>query len=210
MKNKLYIVGAGGFGREVYQWLQDERRLLQDHELVGFLDDDMEALSGFDLGHSVVAPLEGFAVGADDYFVCGIGSVEWKSRLCRPLMEQGARFLSLVHPTALIGRNVILGEGVVICPRVTLTCDVRVGAMSMINCHSSAGHDAVIGDWCTISAHCDLTGGTSLGQGVFLGSGVRVIPDRKIGAFSTVGAGSVVLRNVASATRVFGNPARVF
>jgi sugar O-acyltransferase (sialic acid O-acetyltransferase NeuD family) len=210
MKNKLYIVGAGGFGREVYQWLQDERRLLQDYEFVGFLDDDLAALSGLDLGHSVVAPLKGFPLGAHDFFICGIGSVEWKRRLCQPMLHQGARFLSLVHPTALIGRGVTLGDGVVVCPRVTLTCDVRVGAMSMINCHSSAGHDVVIGDWCTIGAHCDLTGGTSLGQGVFLGSGVRVIPSKTIGSSSTVGAGSVVIRNVAPETRVFGNPARVF
>ena len=43
MKN-LYIVGAGGFGREVYGWLTDELTLLKEHTFIGFLDDNKDAL----------------------------------------------------------------------------------------------------------------------------------------------------------------------
>ena len=43
MKN-LYIVGAGGFGREVYGWLMDELSLLKEHTFIGFLDDNKDAL----------------------------------------------------------------------------------------------------------------------------------------------------------------------
>lgn len=210
MKKKLYIVGAGGFGREVYGWLQDEGSLLSEYVFVGFLDDDDDVLSGFELGHGVVGPITGVELSEDDFFICGIGSVEWKKKLCQPMIDGGAHFLPLVHPTALIGRNVRLGPGVVVCPRVTLTCDIQVGAMTMINCHSTAGHDVTIGTWCTISAHCDLTGETVVEDEVFLGSGVRVIPSKKVGRGATVGAGSVVIRDVPPSCRVFGNPAREF
>lgn len=210
MSKKLYIVGAGGFGREVYGWLQDEASLLAEYDLIGFLDDDCDALKDFDVGHEVVGEISDFEFDENSFFICGIGTVEWKKKLCQPLVAAGARFLTLIHPTALIGRNVTLGDGAVICPWVTLTCDLSVGSMSLINCHSSAGHDVRVGSWCTISGHCDLTGGTIIEDEVFLGSGVRVIPYKTVGAGATVGAGSVVIRDVPSHTRVFGNPAREF
>lgn len=205
----LYIVGAGGFGREVYGWLLDAVDLSAEIQFSGFLDDNLEALAGFDYPVGVVAPASGFTPGAEDVFICGVGSVELKQDLCAPLLERGARFMTLVHPTAVLGRNVVLGAGVVICPRVTLTCDIEVGAMTMINCHSSAGHDCRIGAWSTISAHCDLTGCTQIGESVFMGSGARVIPGKRVGDGARIGAGSVVVRQVEAGQTVFGNPARI-
>lgn len=205
----LYIVGAGGFGREVYGWLH-AMGVSGDWQFSGFLDDNHEALKGFDYDKGVVAPVGDFAVNPSQRFVCGIGDVSTKIKLCQPLLDQGAQFIRVVHPTATVGRNVRLGRGVVVCPGVVLTCDIEVGDMVMINCCSSVGHDAIIGDWCTISAHCDLTGHTKLGRGVFMGSGARVIPGKSVGENAVVGAGSVVIRSVASGQKVFGNPARVF
>ena len=97
-----------------------------------------------------------------------------------------------------------------ICPGVILTCDIHVGRMAMINCHSSAGHDVQIGEYSTLSGHCDLMGHVKLGAGVFLGSGARVIPGKSIGSGALVGAGAVVVRSVKPLQKVFGNPARVF
>ena len=205
----LYIVGAGGFGREVYTWLH-AMDASSDWRFSGFLDDNATALGGLNYDKGVVAPISDFAVEPSQVFVCGIGGVSAKIKLCQPLIDQGARFLTIVHPTAVIGRNVQLGQGVVLCPGAILTCDIKIGAMTMINCCSSVGHDATIGDWCTISAHCDLTGHTKLGRGVFMGSGAKVVPGKSIGDDALIGAGSVVIQSVAAGQQVFGNPARLF
>lgn len=210
MGKDLYIVGAGGFGREVYAWLQDEAELLKTHRFQGFLDDNPQALAEFSIAARVVATISDFKVQPDAVFICGIGAVEPKKKLCAPLLAQGAQFLCLIHPSAIVGHNVQLGTGVVLCPRVTLTCDITVGDMAMINCHSTLGHDAKLGAWASVSAHCDLTGSTEVGEGAFLGSGARILPTRQVGRGAVVGAGSVVIRDVPGGARVFGNPAREF
>lgn len=205
----LYIVGAGGFGREVYSWLHDGFGSKRDWEFCGFLDDNSEALNNFDYEKGVVSTIEGFVPTVEDLFVCGIGGVPAKRNICEPLLKRGAQFLTLVHPSVVIGDNVRLGQGVVLCPGVVLTCNISLGDMVMVNCLSSAGHDVSIGAWSTVSGHCDLTGQTTLGSGVFLGSGARIIPGKKIGNNAVVGAGSVVIRSVAAGHKVFGVPARV-
>lgn len=206
---ELFIVGAGGFGRELLGWIKDLPEWENEWSFAGFLDDDSSALDGFDYDAQVVAPISGFTPKSDQFFACGIGNVAVKRKACCSLLERGVRFMTIVHPKALVGSNVTLGQGVVICPGVTLTCDIQVGEMAMINLHSTVGHDASIGSWSTLSAHCDLTGGVQVGAGVFLGSGARILPGKSVGDDAVVGAGSVVIRDVKAGNSVFGNPARV-
>mgnify|MGYP000709776514 FL=1 len=209
MKN-LYIVGAGGFGREVYAWLLDLPECNFEWQIKGFLDDNLEALDGFNYEAGVVARVADFLPARNDLFVCAIGAQAHKRRVCEGLKARGATFYTVVHPTAIVGPNVSLGAGAVLCPRVSVTCDVEIGEMVMLNLHCTVGHDVRIGAWSTVSAQCDLTGFVQLGEGAFLGSGVRVIPTKRIGDGAVVGAGSVVIRDVRSGQKVFGNPAREF
>ena len=206
----LYIVGAGGFGREVYAWLQDLPECDVDWRLRGFLDDNPGALNGFNYQSQVVASVSDFQPKSNDLLVCAIAARAHKRSICEQLKERGGQILTLVHPTAIVGPNVTLGEGAVICPRVSITCDVEIGAMVMLNLHCTVGHDVRIGAWSTISAQCDLTGFVQVGEDVFFGSGARVIPGKRVGDRAVVGAGSVVIRHVRAGQKVFGNPAREF
>lgn len=45
MKN-LIIIGAGGCGRELLQWVKDINKVKKLWNIKGFLDDDLNALSG--------------------------------------------------------------------------------------------------------------------------------------------------------------------
>ncbi len=205
---KLIIVGAGGFGREVYAWAKDHPDCGTIWGIAGFLDDDAGALSGYHHPVEVIDSVEEHQPAADELFVCAIGSPLIKKKVCEALLGRSATFISLVHPSVILGENIKLGNGVVLCPRVTLTADVSIGDFAAINCHSSVGHDVVIGEWGTISGHCDLTGNTRYGAGAFLGTGVRIVPGRSVGEFAYVGAGSVVIRSVKNGQKVFGNPAQ--
>jgi len=205
---KLIIVGAGGFGREVYAWAKGHPDSGSAWEIAGFLDDDAAVLDAYDYPVRVIGSVETYQPNADEVFVCAIGAPMIKEKVCQALLARSAAFITLLHPSVILGENVQLGMGVVLCPRVTLTSDISVGDFAAINCHSSAGHDVVIGDWATISGHCDLTGNTRYGVGAFLATGVRIVPGKCVGDFAYVGAGSVVIRSVKDGQKVVGNPAR--
>ena len=116
MLPELYIVGAGGFGRELYCWLMDMPEWGREWKFAGFLDDNLSALDGFNYDATVVGPVSGFEPADGQLFACGIGNVASRLAVCSPLVEQGAQFLTVVHPSSVVGANVVLGEGVAASP----------------------------------------------------------------------------------------------
>lgn len=206
---RFLIVGAGGFGREVLQWSRDAGLDQGECVIHGFLDDDPRALDeAGGVGLPITGTIRDYAPREDEMLICGLGLPRAKWTCLRALVERGARFKTVVHPTALVGQNVRLGTGCIICPGVVLTVDIAVGEFVTFNCYSSVGHDGCVGDWSTLSGYASVSGKCKIGKGVFLGSHVAMLPSLSIGDWATVGAGSVAWRSVPPRTTVFGVPAR--
>ncbi|NIK76087.1 sugar O-acyltransferase (sialic acid O-acetyltransferase NeuD family) [Paenibacillus castaneae] len=204
---KLIIIGAGNFGREMLAWsLASE--LFNNWKVFGFIDDDLEALNGYNVGYPIVSTINEYLPKEDDVFICSINNPNVKLEVCEKLKSIGAKFINIIHPMAIVGPNCTIGEGVILCPFSMLTSHVNLGNYVTINAHSTIGHDAVLGDGCTLSGHCDITGFAHLEKGVFMGSGSRILPKAHIGEYAFIGAGSVVLRKVKAKRKVFGIPAQ--
>jgi sugar O-acyltransferase (sialic acid O-acetyltransferase NeuD family) len=205
---KLLIVGAGGFGRELYAWASQHPDHGRAWTLAGFLDDNASALAAFG-DFAPVRPLARHRPAPDEVFLCGLGLPPQKERLLAPLLATGASFLTFIHPRALVGQRVRLGAGVVLCPGAIVSADVDLGDFVMVNLHATVGHDASIGAWSTLSAHCDVTGRVQVADRVFMGSRVSIIPGRRVGSRAILGAGAVVITDVPSDATMVGNPAKV-
>lgn len=206
---KLYIVGAGGFGREVYGWAHEHPDCGREWEPAGFLDDNPHALDGYEgIEHPVVASISEYTPQQDDLFLIAIGNPATKKKVAEALKAKGAVFHTLVHPLARIGRNVKLGPGCILGPYVIMTCDIEVGESSAFYFFCALGHDVRVGKYCQLSASCDLTGGVTLGDCVFMGTHATVIPQVSIGDNAFIGVRSVVLKDVAPGKKVYGFPAR--
>jgi sugar O-acyltransferase (sialic acid O-acetyltransferase NeuD family) len=203
----LLIISAGAFGREVCVWAQQAIRAGADWRLKGFLDDRTGVLDGFSFDVPVIAAPAAYEPAADDWFICAIGTPAAKRPYCESLSAKGARFATLIHPTALVGHDVQIGEGSIVGPFTQLSCNIRMGRHVAFGTHSNTAHDTRFGDYCQISGSCEINGYATLADDVFLGSHATILPHAKVGAGAYVGAGAVVLRKVAPGTKVFGNPA---
>lgn len=207
---QLVIIGAGGFGREVLQWARGCPAFRQEWEIAGFLDDNPVVLQSYpEVKLPVLGSTSGYEPQPDDVFICAMGKPGLRSIMWERISSKGGQFTRLVHESCIVGRNVDLGDGVILCPRVSLTCDISIGRNTALNLLTSVGHDARIGEHCQLSSYCDITGFVEIGDQVMLGSRTSIIPGRWVGNRTVVGAGSVVVTNVPDDVTVFGNPAKI-
>jgi sugar O-acyltransferase (sialic acid O-acetyltransferase NeuD family) len=184
----------------------------REWESVCLIDDNVEAararMQRCNIGVPVIGTIQDFSPSEEDLLICAIGDPSNKLVACERLKARGGRFTNIIHPTVAIGHETTLGMGVIMARLSLLTVNAQIGNFVTINLYSSCGHDAVVEDGCTISAHCDITGHAHLDRGVFLGSHAAVMPGVRVGTFATVAAGSVAFRNVKAGETVIGVPAK--
>ena len=215
MKN-LWIVGAGGFGRELFFWLKHSPENGVNWNIAGFVDDPLveKGIKGNPIEKYLktynlkLKAFEDEKWTDKDIFVIGIGQPLLKEKVINKMIKQGVQFLTFMHPSAIIGEFVEIGYGSVICPNCIITCDVNIGKFVTINIGSTVGHDCKIGDFTVISGNCDITGNCKLGQKVFLGTHANLNPGTIIEDGATVGAGSFGIGKVKKEKVVLGVPAR--
>lgn len=205
---RLIIIGAGGFGREIANAAQEAVGYGTEFVLKGFLDQKPDALDGFAGYPSLLGSPEAYAVQPDDVFFVAMGNLRLRRKNAELVAAKGGRFQTLIHRTASLGRNVVIGAGSYVAHNAVLTADIQVGRNVCVFHGTVIGHDGRIGDCSHVSSLVFLGGGVRLGAGVTLHPGVRVAPFKTIGDGATVGIGSVVLTNVRAGATVFGVPAQ--
>lgn len=205
---KILIAGAGGFGRELLQWIKDVNREVPTWEIVGFLDDDIHALDEVEIDYGIIGTIKDYEAKADEEVAIALGSPAIKRKVVQILKDKCARFATVIHPTAILSPFAHFGEGFIMFPYSKLSCNSSVGDFVTL-LSTPIGHDNVIGDYTVISGGCNIVRNVRIGRDVFVAAGVAIAQDVTIGDGAYLGLGSVVLKDVKARTKVFGNPARV-
>lgn len=205
---QLIIIGAGGFGRELFGVAREALGYGTAFVIKGFLDDNLHALDGFHGYPPILGTLADYTLAPDDVFITALGNVKTRKACATALAARGAKFQAIVHTSAYLGPNTVVAPGAFIANYAVLTADVVVGAHACVFPHAAIGHDCRLGAYSHIYASVVLGGGVQVGDCAVIYPGANVVPRITIGADATVGIGATVVAEVPAQTTVFGNPAR--
>ena len=206
MKEPILIYGAGGLGKEVLSLV----RVLNKFEAVGFIDDGVKkgtvikgvkVLGGVDFLNSYSPPVN---------MVLAVGDPSTKAMLIKTIDPSRVYFPVLIHPSVIVQDEgaISFAGGTIIGAGCILTTDISISAHVLLNLNTTVGHDTTIGDFSSIMPATNVAGNVQIETGVLIGSGANIMNGIRLGRFSRIGMGSVVIRDVEPETTVAGVPAK--
>jgi len=212
MYGLVFILGAGGFAKEV-AWVLKENRCSR----LFYLSDDPTQRGKSYCGGLVAGSIEEHFTPHTGQFrghyICGVGSPELKRKFVGRVNNHNvsAKWCGpLIHPSVALGLGIVdIHEGAVVCANSSITCDVVIGKHVAINLNCTIGHDVIVKSFCNLSPGVHISGHVVLEEGVDIGTGAVILPGVRIGRDAIIGAGAVVTKDVPERAVAVGVPAKV-
>mgnify|MGYP000472436169 FL=1 len=198
MSKKLVIIGASGHGKVV----ADIAKKTGYHEIV-FLDDNenVHECGGYPV---VGRSHEVETINAD--VIVGIGNASIRKKIQKSIPER--KMATLIHPSAVVAEDVIIGVGTVIMAGTVINPGARIGKGCIINTCTSIDHDCNVGDYVHIAVGSHLCGTVSVGDETWIGAGATVSNNISICSKCMIGAGAVVIKDAKESGIYIGVPAK--
>lgn len=206
----IVFYGASELGRDALSVVEGLEKAGRAVQVIGFVDDGAAADGVTEIAG---LPILGGGAwlssrGSEVQCLITIGKPSIRRFLAARLQEWGVSSPTLIHPTAVMGRTVHVGQGTLIMAGVTTTVETVIGDHVVINPRCSIAHDVRIGDFAYLSPGVDLAGRVTIGQAAYLGIASTVLPSRSIGRDAFLGAGAVAVKDVPDGETHAGVPAR--
>lgn len=202
---KIVIVGAGGFGKEVAGMAKR-----CGYEVLGFLDGTPEKQNTKVMGYDVLGPLEQADQYIDHEFLIAIGNPRSRKKIIDLYFnDENFKFATLVDPSAIVGEQVLIGSGSMICAGAILTVDIEIGSHTIININSTVGHDVRIKNYVTIAPNASISGNVLLNDLVEIGTNATIREKLSINKGAMIGMGAVLTKDVEENHVMIGNPAKL-
>lgn len=204
----MFVFGASGHAKVVIDVIEREG----SNQIAAVADDDARRKGQTVQGYSILGGREDLLRVAQQqeirHGIVAVGDNRTREEIVQWLGSRGFEFFSVIDPTAVMGRGVVVREGSVVMPGAIVNTDSVIGAHAIVNTGASVDHDCQIGDFVHLAPGTTLCGGVVVGRRTFLGAGVTVIPNRRIGSNVIVGAGSTVIKDLENDVLAKGTPAR--
>ena len=167
-KEKLLLVGAGGFGRMV----AEQAMLQYDCAFV----DDGQAVDTEICGIPVVGGLADLPELQKEHglLVVGIGNNQFRAQVYEKAKALGYTFPNIVAPSAYISPYAKLGCGCVLLQNACVQNGASIGNGVLLNAGTEVHCDATVGDWTLIYTNSVIRTGATVGNSARIGSNCTI------------------------------------
>jgi sugar O-acyltransferase (sialic acid O-acetyltransferase NeuD family) len=198
----VVVFGAGGHAKVIIATL-----LAAKFNVVAAVDDDEKKWERHVLGIPVIGRIDDWTKSNARFGVIAIGNNATRRQISQRTVAPA--WLAVVHPAAFVHESVSVGPGAVVLAGAVIQPDARVGAHVIVNTAATIDHDCEIDDFAHLAPGVHLAGDVRVKTGAMLGTGAIVTPGRCIGEWSTLGAGSVAIRDIPGGVTAVGAPATI-
>ena len=195
---KKGIIGAGGFGREVYWSLS----LIERVNTKFFVDDKY-----WDNTNDLILPISKF--NPSEYkIVVAIGDPRDRFDMVERLPKE-TKYFTHIHPSVqILGDDVEINEGSIICAGTIITTNVKIGKHAHLNLQTTIGHDCEIGDYFTTAPGVKISGNCKIYDCVYVGTNASIKEKISIHSLTTIGSNAAVVKNIEEPGIYVGVPSK--
>ncbi|UWG97850.1 acetyltransferase [Dehalobacter sp. DCM] len=205
---KIVLVGAGGHALSVI----DSIHAAGKYEIVGItaLDYIGKKLLGYEILGTDAVLQSVFESGIKHAFIAvgSIGNPALRENLFFRLKRQGFILPAIIDPSATIGSDVRLSEGIYAGRNTIINAKSAIGDMAIINTGAILEHNCRMQEFTHIGPGAVICGDVNIGARTHIGANATVIQGVTIGDDCLIGAGSVVVRDVQDKVVAYGNPCK--
>lgn len=198
MDNKVTLYGASGHGKVIIDILESQGIAID------CVLDDNPNLKRI-LNYPILKPIA-HSIDTTTKLIFSIGNNKIRKMLSTKV---ACTFANAIHPTAIISRHATVGEGTVVMAAVVVNPATKIGNHCIINTAAVVEHDCIIEDFVHISPNVSLAGNVQVMEGAHVGIGASVIQGVRIGKWATIGAGTVIVKDVPDYAVVVGIPGKI-
>lgn len=189
----LAILGTGGHSTVI-----SEIAILNGYTIMGYYDDKESQATNY------LGPIKK-SKSSQYNLICAIGDNNIRKKITREIPRE--RWMTLIHPHAIISSTAKLGHGTVVCAGAVVQAECKIGEHCIINTNATIDHESIVGDYCHIAPGVTICGNVYIGSETFIGAGSTIIEKIYIGDKVLLGAHSLVIRNINSGM-AFGVPTK--
>lgn len=196
MKNIL-IIGASNHAKVIIDMIKARK----DFKICGIIDELMPIGTSF-YGFDILGNLNDLLDVIETYTIYG-GVIAIENNNDRKTMMQNIQNISsfftcinVISPKAILGKDVKIGQGSVIYPRVVINSSSYIGACCIIKSNTSLGHDSSLNDFSSMGFRVHVGGNVSIGMCSTIENGVKVLENVNIGDHQFIDSGKLIRKDL--------------
>jgi len=194
----IAIIGAGGFGREVYYHILNDKGFSYKVKFYA----DKKYANGVDIFDMDTIDFH------NEYVLVAVGDPKARNEIVDRLPVH-VRFFTFIHSSVIIlDKTIKIGSGSIICAGVILTTNIKLGKHTHLNLQTTIGHDCVIGDYFTTAPGANISGNCNIGNRVYFGTNSCVKEKINIVDDCVIGLNAGIVKHLTEAGTYVGTPAK--